>query len=71
MLFEGKEEIEFESKMIVKLVKKIVPVTKNEDGGKFFTIENGKKYATPLFLALVMIEFTDLIFAVDSIPAIL
>ncbi|MGE4443391.1 MAG: TerC family protein [Candidatus Altimarinota bacterium] len=71
MLFEGKEEIEFESKMIVKLVKKIVPITKNEDGGKFFTIENGKKYATPLFLALVMIEFTDLIFAVDSIPAIL
>lgn len=71
MLFEWKEEIEFESKMIVKAVKKIIPITKNEDGWKFFIIENGKKYATPLFLALIMIEFTDLIFAVDSIPAIL
>lgn len=71
MLFESKEEIEFESKMIVKLVKKIIPISKKNDEWKFFTFENGKKCATPLFLALIMIEFTDLIFAIDSIPAIL
>ncbi|MCT7904289.1 Inner membrane protein alx [Candidatus Ornithobacterium hominis] len=46
-------------------------ISKTLDGNKFFTIENGKKVATPLFGALIMIEFTDLLFAVDSIPAIL
>lgn len=71
MLFESKEEIAFEKKVIVKLLKKIIPISKHKDDGKFFTIENGKKLATPLFVSLIIIEFTDLIFAVDSIPAIL
>jgi tellurite resistance protein TerC len=55
----------------VKLVKRFFAISKNYDGDKFFTIENGKKMATPLFLVLVVIEITDLIFAVDSIPAVL
>lgn len=71
MLFDEKEEIDLEKKLIVKAVKKIIPVTKSTESGNFFTIENGKKVATPLFIALIMIEFTDLIFAVDSIPAVL
>lgn len=71
MLFESKEEINLEEKAIVKLLKKLIPLSKHTDDGKFFTIDNGKRLATPLFVALVMIEFTDLIFAIDSIPAIL
>jgi tellurite resistance protein TerC len=45
-------------------------VSKEYDGGNFFTIENGIKMATPLLVVVAVIEFTDLIFAVDSIPAI-
>lgn len=71
MLFESKEEIDLEEKAVVKLLKKIIPISKHTDDGNFLTVENGKKMATPLLVALVMIEFTDLIFAVDSIPAIL
>ena len=51
-------------------VKKIIPVGSEFHGDKFFTIENGKKIATPLFLVLIMIELSDVIFAVDSIPAV-
>ena len=54
----------------VRLVRKLIPVTPHYDGQKFFTKWNGKLAATPLFLTLVLVEFTDLIFAVDSIPAI-
>lgn len=54
----------------VRLVRRVMRVTSRYDGQKFFTTENGRRAATPLFLALVMVEFTDLIFAVDSIPAI-
>lgn len=53
-----------------KLVHKFFNVSKNYDGNKFFTIENGKKVATPLLVVVAVIEFTDLLFAVDSIPAI-
>jgi tellurite resistance protein TerC len=47
-----------------------MPVSQNYDGEKFFTIENGKKIATPLFLVICLVGLTDVIFAVDSIPAI-
>jgi len=57
--------------MVVRMVKKILPVTDRLDGNKFFTLENGKRAATPLFLALVVVEISDVIFAVDSIPAVL
>ena len=67
-----KEEKPFdgEDNPIVKLVRRIMPMTSHYDGKRFFTIENGKRYATPLLLVLVLIEFTDLVFAIDSIPAI-
>jgi tellurite resistance protein TerC len=59
-----------EDNPVVKLVRRLVPLVPRYDGHKFFTIENGRRYATPLLLVLVLVEFTDLVFAIDSIPAI-
>jgi tellurite resistance protein TerC len=53
-----------------KLIRSLFNVSDKYDGDKFFTIENGKKLATPLLVVVAVIEFTDLLFAVDSIPAI-
>ena len=65
------DEGEAESTRGVGLLKKIIPVTDELDGQKFFTMQNAKRAATPLFAALVVVEITDLIFALDSVPAIL
>lgn len=54
----------------LKLLRRILPVSKNYDGEKFWTVENGKKIATPLFMVICLVALTDVIFAVDSIPAI-
>ncbi|MDW3179489.1 MAG: TerC/Alx family metal homeostasis membrane protein [Acidimicrobiia bacterium] len=51
------------------LLKRFMPVTEELDGQKFFTMVNGRRAATPLFAALVVVEFTDVVFAVDSVPA--
>jgi tellurite resistance protein TerC len=64
------EEIDPENHKVVKLASKYFSVHPKFEGSKFFIKINGKKYITPLFLVLLIIEFTDLIFAVDSIPAI-
>lgn len=61
---------DLESNPALKLLKRWVPVSANFDGEKFFTKENGKKIATPLFLVIALVALTDVIFAVDSIPAI-
>jgi len=63
-------EKDFSKSPGAQLIHKIFKVTNEYDGGKFFTIENGVKVATPLLVVVAVIEFTDLIFAVDSIPAI-
>ncbi|MDF2629381.1 MAG: hypothetical protein K0R39_3212 [Symbiobacteriaceae bacterium] len=55
---------------MVKLVRRFMPVSDKYDGQKFLTIQNGKRFATPLLLVLVLVEASDLLFAVDSIPAI-
>ncbi|ASK27126.1 TerC family protein [Neisseria chenwenguii] len=65
---DGDEDLS-QNKLLTWL-QKHVPVSKSLDGEKFFTVENGKRIATPLFLVLIMIELSDVIFAVDSIPAI-
>ena len=54
----------------LKLLNKLIPVSKSYDGENFWTVENGKKIATPLFMVICLIAITDIIFAVDSIPAI-
>ncbi|HQO89668.1 MAG TPA: hypothetical protein PKX72_07080, partial [Chitinophagales bacterium] len=60
-----------EKNPLIKLVRKILPVSNELHGDKFIIKQGAKTIATPLLLVLVLIEFTDLIFAVDSIPAIL
>jgi tellurite resistance protein TerC len=70
MAFKHDERFDADQNPIVKMVRKIFPLTKDFHGKHFFTIENGRKMATPLLLVLVLVEFTDLIFAIDSIPAI-
>lgn len=62
-------DIEPDKNPIVKIAKRIFPMTDKEHGGKFMAVEDGKRVFTPLFLVIVLIESTDLIFAVDSIPA--
>ncbi len=64
------EEQDLSKNFAVRMVHKFFKVSDDYDGEKFFTIKNGVKMATPLFVALMVIEFTDLVFAVDSIPAI-
>lgn len=64
------EEVDPQNHPVVKFASKYFKTTPQLHGGKFFHIENGVRYLTPLFLVLLVIEFTDLIFAVDSIPAI-
>lgn len=71
MATQGDEAIDPTNNPIIKFVKRFIPVTEELDGEKFFTMKAGKRVATPLFITLVMIEISDVIFAVDSIPAIL
>ncbi len=61
---------EIEGNPVVRLASRFVPITTRYHGQSFFAIENARRVATPLFLAVLMVEFTDLIFALDSIPAI-
>ena len=64
------EEKDFNNSPGARFVRKLFKVSSNYDKDKFFTWENGKKLATPLLVVVGVIEFTDLLFAVDSIPAI-
>ena len=71
MLTSGNSEVHPEKNPVIKLAKKIFPVTPQYFGDHFFARIDGRLFATPMFLVLLMIETTDLVFAVDSIPAIL
>ncbi len=70
MFSQEETEIEPEDNPIVKLVTRFIPITRHYEGDKFFTVENGRRTGTLLLLVLVIVEVTDLVFAVDSIPAI-
>ncbi len=71
MLFDRHDgEKDLNKNPAVRLARRVFRVSDEYDGQKFFTVKNGVRMATPLFLVLIFIEFTDLIFAVDSIPAI-
>jgi tellurite resistance protein TerC len=65
------EEMDPGASPVLKLIKKAVPSTDQMDGQKLFTRITGKRLATPLFAVLVLVEATDVIFAVDSVPAVL
>jgi tellurite resistance protein TerC len=64
-------EVHPENNLALKLVRRVVPSTNDYDGQKLFTRRTGRRLATPLFAVLILIETTDVVFAVDSIPAIL
>jgi tellurite resistance protein TerC len=70
MIVKRESEIHPERNPVVRWFKRLMPVTPEYRGDKFFVRENGLRMATPLFVVLLLVEFTDLIFAVDSIPAI-
>lgn len=70
MLLSLEKEVEPEKNPIIKLFKRFVPVTATLEGQKFFIKRDGKVFATPLFIALLFLEMTDIIFAIDSVPAI-
>lgn len=67
----GSEEVHPDQNPMLKLVRKVVPSTNEYNGQKMFIRKNGKLLATPLFAVLIVIESSDVVFAVDSIPAIL
>ncbi len=69
-LRESDEEVDAKENWSIKLIKKFIPFTEKTDNEHFFVREQGKILATPLFMTLVVIEVTDLVFAVDSIPAV-
>jgi tellurite resistance protein TerC len=66
---DSDEKIDPEKNPILRLCRKYLPITKDEMGGKFVALVSGKLMFTPLFLVVILVETTDLIFAVDSIPA--
>ena len=71
MLRNDDEDRDFGSSFPARLVRRFIPVTEHLDRARFFVRRDGRLYATPLFVALIMVELTDVVFAVDSIPAIL
>lgn len=70
MLFKNESESDVKNSKILKVLNKIIPVSEELDGEKFFTRKNGILYATPLLAILILVEGSDIIFAIDSIPAI-
>ena len=70
MAVKQDEEFDGEQNPVVKLVRRFLPLTHDYHGKHFLVMENGRRSATPLLLVLVLVEATDLIFAIDSIPAI-
>jgi len=70
MWWAADKEESLEDNPALKLLRKVLPVSQHYDGEKFWTVENGKKIATPLLMVVALVGMTDVIFAVDSIPAI-
>jgi tellurite resistance protein TerC len=71
LVVEPEDEMDPASGRFMKIINRFVPSTTELDGQKLFTRQNGVRLATPLFAVLVLIEFTDVLFAVDSVPAVL
>jgi tellurite resistance protein TerC len=69
--FHDETEIDPERNPIFRVARRLVPVTDGYRGQHMFVREGGKRYATPLFLVLIFVELTDVVFAVDSVPAVL
>ena len=66
----GDEPKDLKQSRIIRVIKKFIPMTSSYDSGKFFTKKGAKRVATPLFIVLVVLNVTDILFAVDSVPAV-
>lgn len=71
MAFEKERKIEPERNPVLRIFRKVMPVTKTYEGDRFFIRREGRRWATPLFVVLLVIETTDVVFAIDSVPAAL
>lgn len=71
MIVMKDKEVNPEKNPVLKLFRKMMPITKELHGQQFFTKVSGKTWATPLFVVLLLVEATDLMFAIDSVPAII
>ena len=71
MFFQGDEEVDPEQQAIVRWSRRLLPVARQGQGSRFFLREDGRLKVTPLFIVLLVVEATDLLFALDSIPAVL
>jgi tellurite resistance protein TerC len=72
LLGEGEEEqVDPSRNVVLKLARRFVPISTSYEGNRFFTLRDGRRFATPLFVVLLVVETTDILFATDSIPAIL
>lgn len=71
LLGDDEEDEDLEQNKIVRFSKRLLSFSDKYDGQRFFTVENGKRIATPLMLVLICIEFSDVVFALDSVPAVL
>jgi len=70
MILKKEAATNYKESRIIKLLGKVMPITDHLEGNHFFVKKNNIRYATPLFAILLIIEFTDILFAIDSIPAI-
>ena len=70
MMFQKETEVHPERNIVIRLARKLFPVSNGFDSGNFFLRKDGRLYMTPLFLVLLTVETTDVVFAVDSIPAV-
>jgi tellurite resistance protein TerC len=68
---QGDAELQPEKNLVLRLARRFLPVTEGYEGNRFFVRRAGKRFATPLFLTLLVVESTDVMFAVDSVPAAL
>jgi tellurite resistance protein TerC len=71
MILQGHKEVCPDDNLMIRIFRRIVPVTKEFHGDKFFVRVSGVLMVTPLFLTMLFVEFTDVVFAIDSIPAVL
>jgi tellurite resistance protein TerC len=70
MLKTNNEQFDPSSSVLVRIARRVYPITERLDGDRFFTMVDGARAATPLFVTLLLVDFADVVFAVDSIPAI-
>jgi tellurite resistance protein TerC len=71
MIRTGTEQIDPSANPVLRVMRRVIPVTEAYEGQRFFTRRDGRLWATPLFAALVVVETSDIMFAIDSVPAIL